>query len=78
MREPAFDIFSGTTDKDAMWMEAVEGLASARERMEEIARTNPGQYFVFAQRSRAILARVDTRKHLASLRKDKDRQSGAA
>lgn len=76
MSQPTFDIFSGTTDRDAMWMEAVDGLASARERMEEIARTRPGRYFVFAQRSCAILARIDTRKRLESLRKD--RESGAA
>lgn len=76
MSQPTFDIFSGTTDRDAMWMEAVDGLASARERMEEIARTRPGQYFVFAQRGRAILASIDTRKRLQSL--GKDRESGAA
>jgi hypothetical protein len=76
MGEPTFDIFSGTTDKDAMWMEAVEGLASARERMEEIASSAPGRYFIFAQRSRAILARIDTRERPESLRKD--RESGAA
>lgn len=57
-----FDIFKGTCDKDARWVEAVNGLAAARERMEAIAAQHPGQYFVFGQRSHAILARTDTRK----------------
>lgn len=64
MTEPTFDIFRGTNDKDAMWVDAVEGLSSARERMDQIAAAQPGQYFVFASRSRAILARTDTRKKL--------------
>jgi hypothetical protein len=40
-----FDIFSGTAKK-AMWIEAVEGLSNARERMEQIAADKPGQYFI--------------------------------
>lgn len=61
MSEPIFDIFRGSTDKDAMWLEAVPGLASARQRMEEIAKDAPGPYFVFAPQSHSILARIDTR-----------------
>lgn len=64
MAEPTFDIFRGTSDKDAMWVDAVDGLSSARDRMDQIAADQPGQYFVFATRSRAILARTDTRKML--------------
>ena len=36
--EPRFDIFSGTVDKDARWIEAVRGLANARERMGALAK----------------------------------------
>lgn len=75
MPEPTFDIFKGTTDKDAVWVEAVEGLASAQERMEQLATVAPGQYFLFAQRTHSILARVDTRKTLSATKK---RLSGAA
>lgn len=57
-----FDIFTGTSNTDARWVEAAPGLAAARERMEAIAYTLPGQYFVFSQRTHAILARIDTRK----------------
>jgi hypothetical protein len=62
MPESTFDIFKGTTEKDAIWVEAVEGLALARERMEQLAKATPGQYFLFAQRTHSILARMDTRK----------------
>lgn len=61
MKDPVFDIFSGTTDNDAVWLEAVAGLSSARDRMEEIAAQSPGQYFVFGQQDHSILARIDTR-----------------
>lgn len=47
-QEPRFDIFSGSIDKDALRIEAVEGLAKARERMEELAANVPGKYFVFS------------------------------
>jgi hypothetical protein len=61
-REPEFDIFSGSCDKDAVWIESVSGLAKARERMEEIARKASGRYFVFSAQSHAILATTDTSK----------------
>jgi hypothetical protein len=61
MDEPTFDIFKGTTDKDAIWLDAVCGLSSARQRMEKIAADSPGQYFVFDPHTHSILARIDTR-----------------
>ena len=58
--EPTFDIFCGVPDKDATWYEAVEGLANARDRMEQIARIRPGSYFVFSRRDHSILGRTET------------------
>jgi hypothetical protein len=71
MAEPTFDIFRGTTDKDAVWVEAVTGLSDARRRMEEIAAATPGRYFVFGLESNAVLARIDTRKSVPSSYKRK-------
>jgi hypothetical protein len=59
MKEPTFDIFYGTSDKNAIWLEAVEGLSAARERMEEIAVARPGQCFLFSSGSHTILARTE-------------------
>lgn len=63
MQEPRFDIFSGSPDKDAMWVEAVAGLANARQRMEDLAFDVPGRYFLFSIHSRSLLAQIDTSKN---------------
>jgi hypothetical protein len=60
MKEPSFDIFSAGPDKDTVWIEAVQGLSNARERMEQIAAEKPGQYFVFSNGSDTILAQTET------------------
>jgi hypothetical protein len=58
---PKFDIFRGTSgNTDAVWIEAIEGLAAAKQRMNEIAQENPGAYFVFYPPRRALLASTDT------------------
>lgn len=55
-----YEIFSGIPDRDAVWIEAVEGLASALERMEKIAEDTPGPYFIFYAQSHSVVARMDT------------------
>jgi hypothetical protein len=66
VKEPTFDIFSGASDKDALWVEAVEGWSQAGERMEEIAAEKPGKYFLFSAASHSILARIETCEKAAS------------
>jgi hypothetical protein len=61
MEVPAFEIFSGFHGKDARWVETVQGLAEASERMKQLARQNPGPYFVFDLRSRRVLDFIHTR-----------------
>ena len=70
MDEPTFDIFRGA-DKDpaAVWIAAVEGLSNACKRMEEIARANPGQYFISERLTHSVLAKVDSRKSEPSLKR---------
>jgi hypothetical protein len=60
MRMLTFDIFSGELEKDARWLEAVQGLASAKERMKQIAAERPGKYFIFCVADRAVLGSMDT------------------
>jgi hypothetical protein len=62
MSEQTFDIFSGTSDKDARWLESVEGLSKTRERMERLAEVRPGAYFLYNPQSHSILAKADTTK----------------
>ena len=40
-----FDIFVGSGEHDAVWLECVEGLEAATKRMNEIAAKKPGTYF---------------------------------
>jgi hypothetical protein len=64
MSEPTFDIFSGTSDKDARWLESIEGLLQARNRMTHIAAVRPGEYFLYSPESHTILAKSSTAKSL--------------
>ena len=61
--EQCFDIFSGSIDKDILWIEAVTGLATAEKRMAELATQTPGRYFIFSIQSNGVLAEVDTTKN---------------
>jgi hypothetical protein len=58
MNELTFEVFSGVPDRDAVWLESVEGFSNARERMEQIAEQKPGQYFVFSPQHDAILVQI--------------------
>ena len=61
MDVPWFDIFEGDLrSKDVLWIEAVEGLGAAKQRMDEIACERPGRYFVFYAHTHAILASRNT------------------
>jgi hypothetical protein len=61
MSEETFDIFSGAPEEYGSWVEVIEGLSSAHERMEQIAAEKPGQYFLFSRTHQSILMQVDTR-----------------
>lgn len=55
-----FDIFSGRVDKDAVWVETVEGFGNAYELMTKIAARVPGPYFIVSQKTRIIRGSIDT------------------
>jgi hypothetical protein len=60
MKVPQYDIFSGRIDRDAIWLESVDGLAAAVDRMNHYARQSPGCYFVFCSSSHSVLASINT------------------
>jgi hypothetical protein len=64
MREPTFDIFSGTPDRDAVWLECVDGLSEARQRLDYIGTVRPGAYFLYDHASRSVIAKSGTTKQL--------------
>jgi hypothetical protein len=64
MSEPTFDIFSGTSDKDARWLESIDGLSKALGRMESLAEIRPGAYFLYDPVNHSILAKADGAQQL--------------
>jgi hypothetical protein len=61
MAVPSYDIFRGySLETDVLWIESVEGLGAAAERMRAIAAEKPGPYFVFSVRDHEVLASIDT------------------
>jgi hypothetical protein len=57
---PKFDIFPGSRDKDARWIETVEGLAEANERMQQLAVQKAGKYFIFYTATHTVVASIET------------------
>ena len=60
MRVPHYHVFSGSREKDPLWLESVEGLGTANERMEQLAAEKPGPYFIFSTDTHTVLASIDT------------------
>lgn len=57
---PKFDIFRGIPDRDAVWVCTVQGLASAKERIDGLAAEKPASYFIFFAPTREIVGRTAT------------------
>ena len=55
-----FDIFCGRVDKDAVWVETVEGFGNAYELMTKIAEGIPGSYFIVTQKTHTLRGSIDT------------------
>lgn len=56
MKGPPFYIYSGAPGEDAFWLETLEDLSSASERLDQIAAQKPGTYFIFSIQANAIVA----------------------
>jgi hypothetical protein len=59
--EEAFDSILGAPEENGLWVEAIEGLSSAHQRMGQIPAEKPGEYFLFSRTDQSILTRLDTR-----------------
>jgi hypothetical protein len=58
MRSPHLDILKRTNDGSFIWIETASEVQVAEQRISQLARTDPGEYFVFDQRSQQIVAKV--------------------
>ena len=57
---PTFDIFRGALDRDALWLCAVQGLAAAKVRMNQLAAETPGRYFIFFGPTHEVVGQTET------------------
>jgi hypothetical protein len=63
----SYGIFSGSFgDEQTLWMESVDGLEAAFNRMQEIAVDQPGKYFIFSPDSSEPIASIDTTNNPAA------------
>jgi hypothetical protein len=58
MRAPHLDILKRQRDGSFVWIEAASDLRVAEERISRLALLDPGEYFVFDQRSQQIVAKI--------------------
>jgi len=58
MSTPTLDIFRKDIRGNPVWIDSVEDLETARQRLSQLASALPGDYFVFDQRTNRIVASV--------------------
>ena len=58
MLAPHLDILKRQKDGSFVWIEAKSDMQAAEERIAELAATEPGEYFVFNQRTQQIAAKI--------------------
>lgn len=51
-----YDIFKKLPDGPPLWIKAVEGLEQARGELAQIAKSIPGEYFLFDTRIGAVVS----------------------
>ena len=56
--DSTFDIFK-LTSGGPLWVEAVQGLERAKERMAHLALTSPGEYFIHSQEEGVIAKQTE-------------------
>jgi hypothetical protein len=71
MKVPKYHVFSGNfRDKGGLWLESVEGLEAAKERVRQLSEKSPGHYYVFCAKTLQPLASIDT----SSTKQDESRE----
>ena len=56
MLSPAFDILLKRDASDVVWIEAASDLEAAKSRVRELAASCKGEYVIFDQRTRKVVA----------------------
>src|SRR5689334_21996973 len=61
MLSAAYDILLKKNAEDVIWVEVAHDLESAKSRVEELAARSHGEYVIFDQRARKIVAQFSPR-----------------
>jgi hypothetical protein len=56
LKERTFDVFSGRSTENPLWLESVRGLENAKRRMERRSQEKPGDYFLFDCTTGSVVA----------------------
>jgi hypothetical protein len=56
MSPEPFDILKRQSDGSFIWLEAASNLPAAKNRLEQLCRAVPGDYFVFDQKTQQMVA----------------------
>jgi len=54
--DPIFDIFRRTSDKDAVWVETVQGIWQVKRWLINLNSTAPGTYLIFVETADKFIA----------------------
>ena len=65
--ESIFDIFRRFPD-GPLWIESVEGLSAARDRLAYLASSAPGEYFIYSEKTGGVIG--DLGEHALPLRRN--------
>lgn len=57
------DIMLREKDGSYIWLEAANDLETAKNRLQELSAANPGDYFIFDQRTQKVVAKSGTNNH---------------
>ena len=75
MKNPTFGIFRGFLINGGHWVESIDGLGAAAQRMFQLSVIRPGPYFVFDNKQHKVLASTDTSpKHKPPTRTSEKKQ----
>jgi hypothetical protein len=58
MLAPHLDILKRQSDGSFIWIEAASEMEVAEKRLSQLASAEPGEYFVFDQRTQQIVAKI--------------------
>jgi hypothetical protein len=66
--ETIFDIFRRLPDGKPLWIESVQGLHAAKDRLSHLLSATPGEYFIYSEKSGGVIVDFDSpaQKHQAA------------